>query len=60
MPATNVEYWEKKIYKNNKRDKLVNKTLKKEGWKVLRFWESDIKENKNKIVDKIQKQLENK
>jgi DNA mismatch endonuclease (patch repair protein) len=57
MPATNVEYWEKKIQRNHERDKLVNKILKKEGWRVLRFWESDIKKNKSKIVDKIIKIL---
>ncbi|MDR2446123.1 MAG: very short patch repair endonuclease [Treponema sp.] len=58
MPATNVEYWEKKIKKNRERDKLVNKTLRKDGWIVLRFWESNIKKDVNKVVDRIQKQLE--
>jgi DNA mismatch endonuclease (patch repair protein) len=58
MPATNVEYWEKKIQKNRERDKLVNETLRKEGWLVLRFWESDIKKDTNKVVDKIIKKLE--
>jgi DNA mismatch endonuclease (patch repair protein) len=57
MPATNVEYWEKKIERNKARDKLVNKTLKREGWKVMRFWESAIKKDTNKIVDKIVKTL---
>jgi len=57
MPSTNVEYWKKKIQKNRERDKLVNKTLKKEGWRVIRFWESNIKKDKNKIVDKIVKIL---
>jgi DNA mismatch endonuclease (patch repair protein) len=57
MPATNVEYWNKKILKNHERDKLVNKTLKKEGWRILRFLESDIKKDTNKIVDKIIKIL---
>jgi DNA mismatch endonuclease (patch repair protein) len=57
MPATNVEYWKRKIQKNHERDKLVNKILKKEGWQVIRFWESDIKKDKNKIVDKIIKIL---
>jgi DNA mismatch endonuclease (patch repair protein) len=60
MPATNVEYWEKKIQRNRDRDKLVNKTLKKEGWHILRFWESAIKKDVNKVVDKIIKILEQK
>ena len=35
---TNKEYWYNKIERNIARDKLVNQTLSKEGWKVLRFW----------------------
>lgn len=57
MPATNVEYWKNKIEHNKNRDKLVNKTLKKDGWIVLRFWESTIKKNKNKIIIKILKNI---
>ena len=53
MPKTNVKYWKEKIIKNIERDKFVNRELKKSGWKVLRFWESDIKKNVKKIVDKI-------
>jgi DNA mismatch endonuclease (patch repair protein) len=59
MPATNKKYWKKKIQGNIERDKLVTKTLKKEGWKILRFWESNIKKNVIKVVDKIEKELEN-
>ena len=57
MPATNIEYWDKKIQRNIERDKLVNKALRKNGWQVIRFWESDIKKNTNKVVDKIVKYL---
>ena len=59
MPTTNKIYWKKKIQGNIERDKLVTKTLKKEGWKILRFWESNIKKNVIKVVDKIEKELEN-
>jgi DNA mismatch endonuclease (patch repair protein) len=58
MPTTNVEYWKNKIERNRQRDRFVNKTLKKEGWTVLRFWESAIKKDTNKVVDKILKTLE--
>ncbi|MDR0761922.1 MAG: very short patch repair endonuclease [Campylobacteraceae bacterium] len=53
MPKTNVAYWKDKFKKNKARDKLVSKTLKKEGWKVIRVWESDIKNNKEKVINKI-------
>jgi DNA mismatch endonuclease Vsr len=53
MPKTNKKYWKEKITKNIERDILVNKTLKKQGWKVLRFWESNIYKNPKVIIDKI-------
>ncbi|MDR0373183.1 MAG: very short patch repair endonuclease [Nitrososphaerota archaeon] len=42
-PKTNVEYWDKKITGNKKRDRRVNRELKKQGWTVVRLWEYDIK-----------------
>jgi len=40
---TNTEFWHNKIEGNIKRDNLVNETLLKDGWKVIRFWGNDIK-----------------
>lgn len=51
---TRKEYWINKIENNIKRDKLITTKLKKMGWKVLRYWESDIKGNESKIVREIQ------
>lgn len=42
---TNKEFWHNKIESNIRRDKLVNETLRDEGWKVIRFWGSEIKKN---------------
>jgi len=53
IPKTNREYWEKKIKRNIERDKIVNKTLKNEGWKVLRFWGKDILKNPEEIAQQI-------
>ena len=36
---SNREFWIPKIEKNIQRDKEVNKKLRKEGWKVLRFYQ---------------------
>ena len=38
-------YWKNKIIRNIERDNIVNQTLSDNGWKVLRFWESEIKQN---------------
>ena len=42
---------------NIERDKKITKTLKKNGWKVLRIWEHEIKKNPQKCVEKIAKYL---
>ena len=52
-PKTNAKYWKTKIANNQKRDKKVKKQLVREGWKVLRFWEHEIKRNPNRVVGKI-------
>lgn len=54
-PAANSSYWAQKTNLNVKRAKNVNMRLKKEGWKVLRFWEHDIKKNPNQCIKKAQK-----
>ena len=41
-PQTNQDYWQKKIARNRKRDRMVTKTLKLRGWRVIRIWECAI------------------
>lgn len=45
-PKQNAQFWSDKLERNKKRDKLVNKTLKNNGWTVIRIWECDIKKGK--------------
>src|SRR3989339_805196 len=47
------KYWQKKIQKNIDRAKKYNKMLKKDGWKVIRIWEYDVKKNMEKCIKKI-------
>lgn len=41
----NQEFWYAKIERNQRRDQAVNQQLEAAGWKVIRFWESDIRAN---------------
>ena len=43
LPTTRAKFWTEKIERNKARDKEVNKYYKKEGWKVFRIWEHDLK-----------------
>ncbi len=42
---SNIEFWHTKIERNRRRDRLVNRTLKSRGWRVVRFWGKDIKKD---------------
>jgi len=45
-PKNNAEYWTNKRERNKKRDKEVTQTLTKKGWKVVRLWECELKNDK--------------
>ncbi|HEX3799669.1 MAG TPA: very short patch repair endonuclease [Verrucomicrobiae bacterium] len=42
MPVNNRAFWKKKLTANKLRDKLVARTLRSQGWRVLRIWEHDL------------------
>jgi len=42
MPKSNREYWERKLGRNIRRDRGNNKSLRKAGWQVLRFWQHSL------------------
>ena len=52
-PNTNKDYWERKLLRNKKRDTQVNEHLSKLGWRVLRFWECELKKSPERIIKKI-------
>lgn len=54
---SNREFWIKKIEGNIKRDANVNKILKEQGWKVIRFWGKEIQKNLETCINKIEKEI---
>ena len=50
-PKSNKSYWHPKLKRNAERAKEKDKRLKKEGWKVLHFWEHEFN-NLDKVVSK--------
>lgn len=54
IPKNNKVFWTEKLKTNQKRDRLVTKTLKSKGWKVLRIWEHELaRKNETKLVKKL-------
>lgn len=56
IPKENTAYWIKKLKRNVEKQIEDIKTLKKEGWKVYKIWECQMKDKK-KLTEKIQKCL---
>jgi len=52
---SNIDFWTNKIKNNIKRDKEVNWELNKIGWKVVRFWDFQIKKEIKECIEKIEK-----
>lgn len=57
MPANNRAFWEKKMAANKARDRRVNRTLRKQGWRVVRIWEHDLAKRGEACVWRIQAAL---
>jgi DNA mismatch endonuclease, patch repair protein len=53
IPSSNRKFWLTKIGKNQARDRLVNRTLKKDGWYVIRFWEHQTRKDPMSCINKI-------
>ena len=43
-PASNVDFWQRKIGNNRERDDRVQQQLRKDGWRVLIVWECETKD----------------
>lgn len=55
---TNREFWIAKIERNMQRDREVNLELERLGYKVFRFWESQVKKELENCLQKIVLHLE--
>lgn len=49
------EFWQNKISGNIKRDREITEKLISAGWRVLRFWESEIRANLEACVDQVER-----
>lgn len=54
---TNRKFWWNKIAGNIKRDRVVNKELRKVGWKVLRFWGKNVNKTPELCIFKIETEI---
>jgi DNA mismatch endonuclease, patch repair protein len=56
-PSGNAGYWSAKIDRNRARDTRNTQALIDAGYRVLRFWECDVKDEITGIVERIRNEL---
>ena len=54
---SNQDFWHSKIERNIQRDIEVNRFLKQDGWKVLRFWGKQVEKKVDICILKIEKTI---
>ena len=50
---SNTGYWAPKIEGNRTRDKSNTRSLRRDGWQVVRIWEHDLRANPLKCLKKV-------
>ncbi|MBU1692507.1 MAG: very short patch repair endonuclease [Verrucomicrobia bacterium] len=55
LKGTNATYWVAKIQANIIRDRRQAGLLRRMGWRVLRFWETDVLRNPDEMARKVKR-----
>ena len=56
--GSNSNYWRSKIAYNVERDGRINEELQRQGWHVVRYWDTDIRERPTEIAIEIMRTLQ--
>jgi DNA mismatch endonuclease, patch repair protein len=51
------DYWDAKIARNMKRDQQANAALSQMGWRVLRFWDFEVRRELDRVIHAIEQVL---
>jgi len=58
QPKGNAAFWRKKFARNIARDRLVTRTLRANGWRVLRLWEHELaRKREARLVARLRRAL---
>lgn len=53
LPKTHTDFWSKKFERNKERDAAKTHAIESEGWKVLVFWEHEIRKDVFECAEKV-------
>ena len=54
-PSSNTDYWGRKIDRNMARDRRVTEELEEAGWRVLRFWEHEVRASPARCAARVER-----
>jgi DNA mismatch endonuclease Vsr len=57
-PHTRLRYWDAKIEGNVVRDRTQKARLRRQGWRVLRFWEHELLFNPARCAEEVGRMLQ--
>jgi DNA mismatch endonuclease, patch repair protein len=58
LRTPNKDYWIRKFRHNVARDRAATRALGKAGWRVLRYWESDVRRNTMTLARHVRRVVE--
>lgn len=53
----NRKFWQNKLLYNKRRDQRINHILRKNGWSVWRFWDTDILRKPDKVKNRLRRAI---
>jgi DNA mismatch endonuclease, patch repair protein len=56
-PTSNETYWTEKVAGNRARDKRVSAQLRRDGWRVLRVWEHQLRQRPGQVAARLLRAL---
>jgi DNA mismatch endonuclease, patch repair protein len=57
-PTSNETYWTGKVAGNRARDKRVSAQLRRDGWRVLRVWEHQLRQRPGQVAARLLRALQ--
>lgn len=57
-PRTRSEYWDPKLRNNVARDRRQTIELERSGWRVLRFWEHDARDDLDEVLERTRSAIQ--
>jgi DNA mismatch endonuclease (patch repair protein) len=56
-PGRSGAYWDQKIARTQERDRIANAALADSGWLVLRFWDFEVEDNLEGVLERVRDTL---